>query len=252
MQAGVHDQRGRARCGSMSTRVGRGARGCQLGSRCGLVSLWLEHENAFLLERCKPIRRSVPQGAKTFAAPDRNASKICDRETKVTRFANNAADHSPRAKRLSKEFTILWIFGVATPLGHMMLWFPHSQAPPGNALPARLRLARQLRSTDLFARASLTAAPSRTQPGSAEATLPEDRPESAFPRYLPIVQCLQRFLSMLLGCCFFPFFKTRKRHVPMKRMWFPFSQVRPGYSCVPRPVAVAKTPHAQEKVAFRC
>jgi hypothetical protein len=46
-----------------------------------------------------------------------------DRDNQQSRFVNNAADHSRGTPRLSKQFTILWKFGLATPATHMMLWF---------------------------------------------------------------------------------------------------------------------------------
>jgi hypothetical protein len=58
-----------------------------------------------------------------FAALKEMPLRFYDRDNQESRFANNAADHSPGAVRLSKQFTILWNIDLATASTHTMLWF---------------------------------------------------------------------------------------------------------------------------------
>ncbi len=82
--------------------------------------------NLFLHEHGGPIHRSVPQGG--FASPrlTEMPQKTGRSRSALNSDHRNATDHSQRAARLSKENTILWIFGRSVRTTHCLLWSPAS------------------------------------------------------------------------------------------------------------------------------
>src|SRR5437773_922349 len=77
----------------------------------------------FLLERSGPIHRSVPQGGfETPRLTDLLHQNLAIAPEFPVDVSNHAADNNWRVVRLSKENTILWVFGIVARGGHRMLW----------------------------------------------------------------------------------------------------------------------------------